>query len=593
MRPYRCRLLWSFVGPLLLFFVGLSRESAAETVVYNPWNGAFYWWGEHNGNQIGNLLGNNYPGNPVDGIPTTGNGGVADWSRNWFGRYQATGDESCQSGCQPATFMGLPPQAGDVLYFKENFISEDGPYNIGGGSVSIPSGSVSFEIDATFGGGSFDVENIFVTTSGNWGNSVTFSGTTLKAPNVSIFGSNITRPSQTTINLNSTFVDATGGKLDIIGGSADNPWKLNVTASLLFADTINIGPESLLYGTDTAIDFTGDTASFIGAELTTVAAHEDAIVHLNIHSPTPNWTPDSPIHIGDRGQAYVKIDNQGSFNTAITSLAIADGSFANVELDNGTWTTRDAFIGMLGTATIKADNNSILTSQDVTIGVLASSKERTVTLDHDSTWTISGKLQVGKENSGTLNISHDSKVEVTQDMTVGVTDESHGVVEVSDGGELKLSANSYLRVGREEGSSGKLTFAGSQSKFSGGTALVNGVQIGVAGYGTLTLREGFQLKNEDSQGEGSPFTLGWESTGTGILEVDGEGTLFKAGDVTVGDSGTGEISVFAGGKVQIDGNGVLGMKPNSHGTLNIFDSLGASNSSMAQRSRSARKEPAN
>ena len=66
------------------------------------------------------------------------------------------------------------------------------------------------------------------------------------------------------------------------------------------------------------------------------------------------------------------------------------------------------------------------------------------------------------------------------------------------------------------------------------------------------------MKNEDAEGEGMPFILGSESTGNGILNVDGTGTLFTAEVRQKGKVSATGASVFLGTQSNGDGTIMVG-----------------------------------
>ncbi|WP_414886682.1 hypothetical protein, partial [Pseudomonas chlororaphis] len=87
--------------------------------------------------------------------------------------------------------------------------------------------------------------------------------------------------------------------------------------------------------------------------------------------------------------------------------------------------------------------------------------------------------------------------------------------------------------------------------------------VGGAGNGVLEIKNGGQVTSQDS-------IIGADLGSTGSASVDGAGSLWKTlGDMIVGQSGDGSLSLTNGAKVQTAGNTVLGAQKGSSGKASV------------------------
>ena len=507
-----------------------QRLPAETTYVYTHFYG---WTGEHG----------------------SGDGSMDEWE-NWSpGNVSITGD-----GVNPPVVMVLPPLDGDALTIERH----DGLHTVSGASLTLPHSPLDIQFGGALNGGSFDVGLIGVSnaTDENTGEPLplTLSGTTLQAE--SQFGISVTAGfGAGKINLNSVTLRAQS--IDLLGGTLfagpDDPlaeitfsnslviatasgdgrlkfvtgaghWKLNLNAdTVLLADMLDIGTAP----SEGRLELNGDGTGFILSPLTRIAVDPQSIVRLDVHSKTPAFSPTSNVDIGEFGKAYVTIDNQGSMDTSTTKVGVSDGSLGQINLDHASWTTKDVFLGNLGTATVMADHDSTFASANVVLGAEQSPNVSMVTLDHASKWNISGNLVVGDKGSGQLNVKNGSIVDAMQDIVLGKMHGSHGIIKlVGPAAKLQLAESAKLTIGSE-------------------------------GQGELNLSEGGKYTSS------GPTILGSVDGGTGIVTIDGENSLWTVnGDLYIGDHGTGRVEIKNGGKLSATGNSIrLGSQEGGDGTL--------------------------
>lgn len=162
-----------------------------------------------------------------------------------------------------------------------------------------------------------------------------------------------------------------------------------------------------------------------------------------------------------------------------------------------------------------------------------------------------GSLFLGRGETsggtGTLNVNGaGSAVSLTtalESLFVGVT--GTGAVNISNGGRLTNDGIAYL--GFYAGSTGVVTVDGAGSTWTsnGLATIIGGNDASAAGgTGTVTVRNGGTFNT------GAAY-LGFDLTGTavGTVNVTGAGSIWNAGDVYVGYSGSGTINITNGGTV--------------------------------------------
>ena len=126
-----------------------------------------------------------------------------------------------------------------------------------------------------------------------------------------------------------------------------------------------------------------------------------------------------------------------------------------------------------------------------------------------------------------------------------------------------------VRIGDDAGTTGTLVVESVEfhQPFDGN------IDVGYAGTGTLMVHQGGQVRQS---GEDADVVLGATATGSGHVSVDG-GLLRvtpdsfgdPAGQLIVGQQGTGSLSVVNGGRVQTEGGMTVGAEPGSVGQVTV------------------------
>ena len=195
--------------------------------------------------------------------------------------------------------------------------------------------------------------------------------------------------------------------------------------------------------------------------------------------------------------------------------------------------------------------------------------------DHASPWDIGDSLTIGTDSAGgTLNIRDGgnvsnnigsigqgvngangtvvvagpgSKWTNNQNVYVGYSPSSDASgLTISDGGAVFGNRNSY--IGYQAGSKGEVAVTGTGSVWTN----VNSLFVGESGYGRLTISEGGAVtlggipSTPNSYGDGY---IGNQQNSMGEVIVTGHNSTWTIRDLTVGNGGTGTLTISDGGVV--------------------------------------------
>ena len=179
--------------------------------------------------------------------------------------------------------------------------------------------------------------------------------------------------------------------------------------------------------------------------------------------------------------------------------------------------------------TVSNEDNSYIGNSDGSTGTVTVTGE-------GSSWDITDTFYVGNNGTGTLTIA--------------------------DGGTVSNEDNSY--IGNSDGSTGTVTVTGEGSSWD----ITDTFYVGNNGTGTLTIADGGTVDSS------SRTYIGNFQNATGTVSVTGEDSSWEnTGDLFVGNSGTGTLTIAKGGELeatQVD----VAFRDTSSGTLNIGAAAG-------------------
>lgn len=256
---------------------------------------------------------------------------------------------------------------------------------------------------------------------------------------------------------------------------------------------------------------------------------------------TSKMTVNGFLEIGQSGQGELLVKDQSAVDVnglvVMGNLKDSTGR-AEIESGNGLKSTGTFEVGRNGDAELVVKEGGLVESGgDAFIGTFQSGFGK-VTLDG------SGAVFDAK---GNVNIGNGS--------TSGPLDDKNGEGEftIKDGGELKIAEGKEIRVGRREGSKGKLTLSGENAKITTEGAGPVTLNVGVAGEGELVLEQGYKLDAGKID-----VKLGQDGTGKGKLTARDQGTEVIYQNATIGESGIGNFSIENEAAAKIEEKLVIG-----------------------------------
>ncbi|TCJ17138.1 autotransporter domain-containing protein [Parasulfuritortus cantonensis] len=254
-----------------------------------------------------------------------------------------------------------------------------------------------------------------------------------------------------------------------------------------------------------------------------------------------------------------------SYGVTLGSASSDDGTI-RVTGAGASWSNGGSFfVGLYGTGTLTVDGGGTLEntnpSQHAYVGYGAGSSG-TVNVDGvGSTWDNVADIYLGRDGSGTLNVSNGGQVtsaygtlaqrtgstgsatitgsgsgwSVASGLYVGSA--SNGELDILDGGAVSAS---WGYLGNQADSYGALTVSGPGSTWTD----TNGLYVGFQGEGVLAVEDG-------ASANGKNGFIGYESTGVGTATVTGaDSTWTNSNWLAVGMYGNGTLRVEAGGRAE-------------------------------------------
>ncbi len=331
--------------------------------------------------------------------------------------------------------------------------------------------------------------------------------------------------------------------------------------------------------------YIGDGASAVGT------------VSVGGGTGSSTWTNGSELTVGNSGTGTLNITGGGTVtNTTgfVGNLASGQGTVSvGGGTGSSTWNNSSGLtVGYSGTGTLNITGGGTVTNSIGRVGFNTGS-QGAVTVGGgigNSTWTNSGGLTVAHFGTGTLNITGGGAVTNTTGIvgnlasghvTVGggtgaSTWTSSGELTVAHfgtgtltitGGGVVANTNGY--VGRDGGSQGTVSVGGG----TGSSTWTNSgeLTVGNTGTGTLSIIGGGVVANTNGYVGRNAGFQGTVMIGGGT----GSSTWTNSSDLLVGFSGDGTLNITGGGTVN-NVNGQIGSGNNSQGTVTVGGGTGSS-----------------
>jgi T5SS/PEP-CTERM-associated repeat protein len=288
--------------------------------------------------------------------------------------------------------------------------------------------------------------------------------------------------------------------------------------------------------------------------------------------------------VGASSSGSLTISRSAVPGVLASTLAFVGHSGANSTVNvtglESNWTNSgNLIVGYQGVGTLNVQNEATVLSGSAILGDFGTG-DGLATVGVGSRWTNTGELRVGNQGVGSLLIggrvtnnagyigysnavpNKSGSVSVSgagaewtsaSDLYVGFS--GKGTLSVSSGG--KVTSNKAA-IGYHNTSNGKATISG-----PGSIWITSGFvfDVGTDGTGTLEILNGGTLSTNTNA------IVGFLSNGNGAVEIAGTGSTWtNTGVVTIGQSGTGKLTVKGGGSLNTTSDLIVG----SSGTLNIL-----------------------
>ena len=367
-----------------------------------------------------------------------------------------------------------------------------------------------------------------------------------------------------------------------VGSNSTGDGTVNVTdpnSRWINSDDLSVGSSGLGKLTISNGGLVSNTRGFLGR-----FAGGDGTVTVTGAGST--WNNSDSLYVGGspsaaNGTATLNINSGGTVTSSDTLKLWNTGT---VNLDGGSLSVQSfdnsdvgSFNHTDGTLTVDGGTFDPGTT-DHTIN--SSGGSSVLALDNGASGSISGDLIVGDDGSGTLSIQNGGMVTNTNGF-VGNDPNSIGIVTVN-GASSQWDNSGELSVG--EGSTGTLTISGGGQVTntvgylgfqSSGDGTVNvadpnsrwansaDLYVGDGGTGTVNITGGGQVTNADS------YIANLNVSTVGEVNVSGADSLWEnAGDLYLGNRGSGTLNVTAGGSV-INFRGIIGELASSVGAATV------------------------
>ncbi|MCE9603310.1 MAG: PEP-CTERM sorting domain-containing protein [Planctomycetia bacterium] len=238
------------------------------------------------------------------------------------------------------------------------------------------------------------------------------------------------------------------------------------------------------------------------------------------------------IRVGLNGSGTTTVSDGGILTTDTGELGVNVGSTGNATITGpgSQWNATSLRVGEYGSGTLAIDNGGTVISNNSTLGVYNGSTGDATITGIGSTWNNNVQLTVGSGGAGTLL--------------------------VSDGGTVNSNYAS-LGFGFDATGSATITGIGSTWNIADPTNYLGTLKVGeYHGSGTLLISDGGKVTSESG-------VIGYNSSGNAT--VTGSGSSWITDGLSVGDLGTGTLTVANSGLLSASG----GVGINYGGTLNL------------------------
>ena len=315
--------------------------------------------------------------------------------------------------------------------------------------------------------------------------------------------------------------------------------------------------------------------TFVAGPTTKIMSVNETMVGLNLSGFT--YTVTDECIVGDLGGEFATLNlANGTLKILNVPLVFTDemrigrlaGSTGTVNINAGGVIDNlgSILVGDGGTGILNINAGGSMTSAKVMIGDDPLTSQGTVNIDGaGANWTISS-LSVGNGNVGVVNIQNQGVLTSTS-LFIGDNALSSGTINVTGTGLWQNAANCFIGNGGTgtvnlsgggTGSCTGITKIGDNLSSSSGILNIDGIgsswthqsnmTVGNVGQGSVNITNGGAMTS------GGLVFIGDFFGATGNLMLDGAGSTWNSqGVVSVGNSGTGTLTIQNGGAATISG----------------------------------------
>ncbi len=360
------------------------------------------------------------------------------------------------------------------------------------------------------------------------------------------------------------------GVLELVG-----PLTMNVTDWLFVADEgagwMNIG----------------DGVS-VHADYLSISAHDTGVSgELVVDGPNARLAIQHIAFVGDGGTGFLSLDHGARANARAAYVGGAANAYGEMNLADGAEFVADWLaIGRQGTGQLTVEGSGQVTVEDLHVGAETGGIGWADLIGSGSRIDASANLLVGSDGQGTMNVWGGADV-TAETLLVGAAESSEGelnvagpgttvrvlnniqsgqsgvgAISITGGADVRTTEPSgWIHIGREPGSVGHIFLDDGGTLAAEQAPLV----IGEAGQGNLSVFGGSDVR---SAGE---LFMGWTEGSAAQLTVSGVGSTYVSDSVypaLVGNQGTGQITIEAGGRLEkTNGGFILGNGGTGIGTV--------------------------
>jgi outer membrane autotransporter protein len=327
-----------------------------------------------------------------------------------------------------------------------------------------------------------------------------------------------------------TVTNAQSGYIGNYGGSAGAVAVTGIGSTWANTDYLSVGYMGT--GALTITDGGRVTNSFgyIGANLGSIGT-------ATVSGGGSSWENSGDLIVGQLGEGTLAIESGGVVSNATGHIGFSPIAIGKVTVtgDSSTWTNDNTLVvGNYGTGTLTVAQGGTVSSAEGGIGVQVGSAGTVTVRDVGSTWTMVNDLAIGSGGMGTLSV------------------EAGGT-----------ASNGFGYIGTGSGAEGHVNITGAGSQWTNAHSLFVG---DAGGHGTLLIENGGTVSN----GYGV-IGSGTGPGSNGAVVVTGENSRWSnLGDLNLGNSGTGTLTIEEGGAVITDRAGYVGYGAGAFGAVTVL-----------------------